>query len=50
MNNDFDRMKHRIENLEDEVRNLKGRNNALHFVCIVLTAFVTAMFMYMFIL
>lgn len=50
MNDNFDRMKYKIETLENEIRNIKGRNNALHLVCIVLTAFVTAMFMHMFIL
>lgn len=35
---------------EEEICALKGRQNVLWGVCIVLTSFVTAMFMYMFIL
>lgn len=48
MNSELNNIKYRIEMLENEVRNLQGRNNALHIICIVLTAVLTATFMHVF--
>lgn len=39
-----------IKNLKEEISILKGRQNILWGVCIVLTSVVTAIFMHMFIL
>lgn len=39
-----------IKNLKEEISILKGRQNILWGVCVVLTSVVTAIFMHMFIL
>lgn len=50
MNNEYNNLEYQIKNLEEEISILRGRQNALWGVCIVLTSIITAMFMYMFIL
>lgn len=50
MQNEYEKMKYQLKNLEEEISVLKGRQNILWGVCIVLTSLVIAMFMHMFIL
>lgn len=48
--NEYKDLINQIKNLEEEISVLKGRQNTLWGVCIVLTSLVTAIFMHMFIL
>jgi hypothetical protein len=50
MEKEYEKMEYQLKNLEEEISILKGRQNTLWGVCIVLTSFLTAMFMHMFIL
>lgn len=46
----YKNLENQIKNLKEEISILKGRQNMLWGVCIVLTSVVTAIFMHMFIL
>lgn len=50
MNNNYNNLELQIKNLKEEISILKGRQNVLWGVCIVLTSIVTALFMHIFIL
>ena len=50
MEKEYEKMEYQIKNLKEEISILKGQQNALWGVCIVLTSIVTALFMHMFIL
>ena len=50
MEKEYEKMEYQIKNLKEEISILKGRQNVLWGVCIILTSFLTAMFMHMFIL
>lgn len=50
MEKEYEKMEYQIKNLKEEISILRGRQNALWGVCIILTSFLTAMFMHMFIL
>ena len=50
MEKEYEKMELQIKNLKEEISILRGRQNALWGVCIILTSFLTAMFMHMFIL
>ncbi|MBD5537862.1 MAG: hypothetical protein HDQ99_19865 [Lachnospiraceae bacterium] len=50
MDNRYKDLEDQIKNLKEEISILKGRQNTLWGVCIVLTSIVTAIFMHMFIL
>mgnify|MGYP001137138725 CR=1 FL=1 len=50
MEKEYEKMELQIKNLKEEISILKGRQNVLWGVCIVLTSIVTALFMKMFIL
>lgn len=50
MHNNYNDLEYQIKNLKEEISILKGRQNTLWGVCIVLTSIVTALFMYIFIL
>ena len=50
MEKEYEKMEYQIKNLKEEISILKGRQNVLWGVCIVLTSIVTALFMHIFIL
>jgi hypothetical protein len=50
MEKEYEKMELQIKNLKEEISILKGRQNVLWGVCIILTSIVTALFMKMFIL
>ena len=50
MEKEYEKMEYQIKNLKEEISILRGRQNALWGVCIILTSIVTALFMKMFIL
>ena len=50
MEKEYEKVEYQIKNLKEEISILRGRQNALWGVCIILTSFLTAMFMHMFIL
>ena len=50
MEKEDEKMEYQIKNLEEEISILRGRQNALWGVCIILTSFLTDLIMKMFIL